>query len=90
MKYYVKRGDFRNQYSLVYTNSSISDEHAIADGYERITRKEAERLCVAERRRRKDDPSFAWYADAYIFPYGVDADFENYPWVKAGNLIVRI
>ena len=89
MKYFIKRGEFYNHYNLAYVNSDRDEELALAAGYERITRKEAERLASAERRRRKDDPSFAGYADAYIYPYGVDEDFENHPWYKDGFLVLK-
>lgn len=87
--YWIRHGRFANEYSLVYCDSSILEEQAAADGYERITRREAEQYASSERRRRKENPSFSGYATQYIYPYGVDADFENYPWTKCGYLVVR-
>ena len=89
-KYFVKYGSFANQYSLVYTNSSVDDENALRDGYTRIPRRDAERLAAIERGRRKEDKAFSGYADDAIYPYGVDADFDNYPWCRVGYLVVKI
>lgn len=75
--YFVKRGDFANAYTLVW-----SDRPAL-DGWERITRKEAVSLARAEAARREDDPSFSGYASAYITPaaWGEDdlARFAEFP-----------
>ena len=64
-KYFVKRGGFANVYSLCHTDGMEPG------GWERITRKEAEDLARAEARRQKEDPSFACYADSFVFPYEV-------------------
>ena len=72
--YYVKRGAFANQYWLNYTSNSAQDQAAEAEGCERITLKEAQRLCKLECDRRKYEPSSAGYADDRILPYGVDLD----------------
>ena len=89
--YFVKHTrDFANCYSLVYTETHEQKADAIADGYEQIPRRRAEELAAQERFRRKYDPSFAYHADADIFPFGVYADFNHYPWTRDGYLIVRI
>lgn len=91
--YWINRGDFRNQYSLAYCNSSIDEEQAEMQGYERITRKEAIAYCVAERRRAKENPNFSGYADSYIYPFMSDysqVDFCNYPWAKIYYFVVKI
>lgn len=67
-KYFVKYGDFGNVYSLRWAE----DGDAIPAGYEQITRKKAEQLARAERRRRKDEPMSSGYADSYIFPFTPD------------------
>ena len=73
-KYYIKyTKDFANTYALVYTETAAEEEKAAAEGYQRITRKEAERLCRAERAREQYDPSFAGYASSEILPYSYPA-----------------
>ena len=64
--YYVQydRRGFANCYDLWYCPSG----EVVPDGWERITRREAVRLCAAERRRRKADPAFSGYAPEFIFP----------------------
>lgn len=73
-RYWIKRGDFANQYWLEYTTTPEQDMRAESEGCERIKLKEAIRLCRAERDRRKYDPAFSGYADDRIWPYGVDRD----------------
>lgn len=63
-KYFVSYGDFGNVYDLTYTEDGSNLE-----GWDRITRKEAEALARAETRRREHDPNFANYAPEYITPY---------------------
>lgn len=65
-KYWVERGEFANEYSLVWTDGGNKPE---GEGWERVTRKEAARLCRSERARREYDASFAGYADTLIYPY---------------------
>lgn len=73
-KYYVFYGTFENQYSIYYTENN-KEEMAIEEkGAERITRKEAIKLCVAERYQRKVDQAFSGYADIYIYPFSL---YEN-------------
>lgn len=62
-RYYVNYGEFRNQYALRYISNP---EQTAPDGWEQITRKEAEALARAERRRRKENPAFSGYADTEI------------------------
>lgn len=64
--YYVRYHRFANEYSLRYTVGGA--ELSIDDGWERITRRDAERLARAERERRRWEPSRSGYADAYIYP----------------------
>ena len=64
--YYVRYPrDFANEYSLRYT---VGAELSAGDGWERITRREAERLARAERARRRWEPERSGYADADIYP----------------------
>lgn len=80
-KYYIKNNyGFANTYTLVYTETPEQDEQALACGYERITRKEAERLCARENDRRTFDSSFSGFASNVILPiwYPVmDRDWRN-------------
>lgn len=64
-KYYIVWGDFANAYKLYW----VTDEGYYPNA-ERITRATAIAYARAERQRRKLDPYFAGYADAYIYPYG--------------------
>ena len=57
IKYYR---DFGNTYTLGYT-----------EGWERITREEAECMARAESKRAKEDPNFSGYADTYVYPIGL-------------------
>ena len=68
-KYYVMQGPFSNVYALRFTQTEEQAAEAARNGYERITRREAEALARRERQRRKDNPSFSGYADAEIWPY---------------------
>lgn len=77
-RYYVKYYlDFSNTYNLAYTETEAEEKQAKEQGYDRITRKEAERLCALENQRRKQDPAFAYHADAVILPIGYDDDWRN-------------
>jgi len=89
--------DFGNTYDLCYTEDGSTPE-----GYERITRKEAEKNARAEARRRKDNPNFAYYAPEYITPYFPgdddgekaedaknDALTSRWKWTINGRIIVK-
>lgn len=73
--YWVKYGEFANNYSLRKAWNASEGCCLILAGYQRITRKEAERLASAERRRRKENPQFAGYADDTIKSFNRD-EFE--------------
>ena len=88
-QYYVMRGDFYNKSQLVYT-----DDTELPAPYERITRKEAEKLARAEAKRRKDDANFAYYADEYVYPYGMTEDdaidfISRRGWHTDGRIAVK-
>lgn len=70
--YWIKRGEFANQYALEYTSTPEQEAQAWRQGYEPIKRVEAENLCRLERDREKYDPSFAGYGDNRVWPFGVD------------------
>ena len=73
-KYYVDYWrDFANTYNVYYTDETM-DGFEVPDEWERITRKEAERLVRRERWRREYDTSSSGYASAWIYP----ADLEEY------------
>lgn len=75
-KYYVHYyQDFANTYNLYYAESGFP----VPDTWRQITRKEAEKLARAERRRRIEDEAFSGRACAEIFPadYPDDGDIIN-------------
>lgn len=76
-KFYVWFGDFSNIYDLVWAETPEQAEEAENNGYERITRKEAENLCAQENRRRKENPSFSGYASNVIYPVEYVDNWEN-------------
>lgn len=71
-EYYVNhsRPGVSNCYSLFCVNKADS-VHLLAcyPDARRITRAEAVSLARAERRRRRNNPAFTGYADAYIMPF---------------------
>ena len=89
-KYFVKYGDFSNTYNIRYTETDCEETQAIAQGMERISRKEAIKLCARESERRKENPAFAGYASDVILPFEYDGDWRNDRSLeKIGRLIER-
>lgn len=86
--------DFSNTYDIVYAETPEQEQQAVAKGYERITRREAERLCRAEMDRRQDDPAFSGYASAEILPIWYPAEERDWRndsrMVKNGCIVERI
>ena len=67
--YFVKyTRNFGNAYALRWADNAADIATLTAEGYERITRADALRLARDETIRRRDDPAFAYYADAHIYP----------------------
>ena len=66
--YYIKRGNFANQYGLCYTPAG----QKLPEGWERITRKEASYYASQEAGRRKYNRSMSGYAPQYVLPYGME------------------
>ena len=62
VQYYM---GFANTYNLCH--APVGEE--LPSDWERITRKEAERLCAQERYARKHNQAFSGYGDSYIYPY---------------------
>lgn len=97
-RYFVKRGNFGNIYSLFWTDSPEM-ETKLPDGAERITRAEAIKLCRDERQRRKHDRAFAYYADAQVYPAGYPDDSDisadrrytlsGYIWERTSEAVSR-
>lgn len=90
-RYYIYHyRNFGNTYHLYWaeTPEQIKKAEEFCD---RISKKEAYGLCAEENRRRKYDPSFAYYATNVIYPIGYTrADPENDPRIiKKGYLILR-
>lgn len=89
-KYFVQYGNFSNVYDIRYTDNASEETQAIERGMERITRKEAERLCVMESARCKENTAFSGYASDVILPFGYDDDWRNdRNMEKIGRLIER-
>ena len=63
--FYIVRGHFAKTYNLYWAPRGVP-----VPGGEQVTSAEAVKLCKAERKRRKSDPYFNGYANAYIMPYG--------------------
>ncbi len=88
--YYIKWGRAGNEYDLCYAPEGVNP----GDGWEQITRKKAEKYAAAEARRREDEPSSAYFAEAYIYPYDMNED-EAYAfycrhlgWHTVGRVVV--
>lgn len=78
--YYIRYPrDFENEYDLCYCETAVEQGEAEAAGFERITRKEAEGKCKAERDRRKYNQAFSGFGDAEIVPWSFLADPRNQP-----------
>lgn len=76
-QYYVNYyRNFANTYHLYWASTPEQIAEAEECGYERITRAEAIRLCVAENSRHREDYSSSGYADNVIYPIDYDA-YEN-------------
>ena len=79
--YYVRYGEFRNQYSLAWADTIKDGNRLKAAGFVPITRKEAENKARQECDRRAFDPNFSGYADMAVkpAPYYLDwrEDFER-------------
>lgn len=71
-QYYVWYGDFGNVYNLFWAETPEQVKLAEENGYTRITRRQAEKLCAEENNRRKFDGNFSGYADNLIFPIDCD------------------
>lgn len=67
-KFYVYYGDFANSYRVAWAETPEQIKQAENKGYTRITRKEAERLCVKENFRRKKNYNFSGYSSNVIYP----------------------
>lgn len=76
-KYYVKYYGFSNVYDIAYTSNEDQEKHAVNEGYERITRKQAEKLIRREKERRQYEQSFSGYAPIIIYPIDFNAETEN-------------
>lgn len=69
-KFYINYyRNFGNTFNLCYCNTEEEERAAVSAGFERITRKEAERKCAEEKNARKFDPAFSGYGDTEIVPW---------------------
>lgn len=77
-KYYVHYwNNFANTYNLYWAETPQQIAKAESKGYECISRKYAEKLCVEENYRRKTDYNFSDYASNVILPFDYDGDWIN-------------
>lgn len=67
-KYFIRRGEFWNQYDLAYAENAQECAALEAIGFTRESRKHAEHDARVERDRRKYDQAFSGYADDIIYP----------------------
>lgn len=78
---------FGNAYDLRWADTAEDVAALIEWGYERVSRKEAERLCAAERWRRKYDQAFSGYADTHIWPAALDRDYFDSFYPERGYVV---
>lgn len=76
-KYFVKYYGYSNVYDLVYTQNEEQEKQAEKANYERISRKQAEKLCAREKDRREYDQAFSGYAPIKIVPIDFDSEKED-------------
>ena len=82
--YYIKRGDFANQYDLCYAPHDFKMD----DGWERITRQDATDYARMEADRRKHDRDMSGYAPQYVLPYG-KCEYDLDPYYEGVDYIIR-
>lgn len=89
-QYYVNYyKSFGNTYNLAWAETPELKKLAQEWGYEKITRREAEKLCAAENDRRQHDQSFSGYADNVILPIECARDdWQNNRSLKKDGYIV--
>lgn len=74
--------NFANEFTICHVErGSAEEKEAIAQGYRRITRREAIAECIAERKCRRD-PDYYGSGSTVIYPYGYDAYNAVYGGVK--------
>lgn len=73
-KCFVMRTNYANAYRVAATDDVVTSCQMLAEGWERITLKEANALCKRERERRRDEPMSAGYASAKIETAYLNAD----------------
>lgn len=74
-KYYVIRGEFANTYKVYSAENKETITRLLEAGAERITKKEADALCKAERDRRSWNGNYGYASDRII-----DAESEFPIW----------
>ena len=78
--YFIRWGQFRNQYDLAWADTDEDKTLLSRIGFSRTSRKEAERLAREERWRRVFDQAFSGYADNAVYPAGYySAKVQNGP-----------
>lgn len=73
--YYIKRGEFANQYDLCHAPSA----EKLPEEWERIPRRDAIRYAAQEADRREYNNAMSGYAPALVMPYGMsEMDIDPY------------
>lgn len=67
---------FANAYHLYYTDGEEQEKLLPKDAIH-IGRKQAENYAREERKRRKNNLSFSYYADIYIYPIDYNPTLDN-------------
>lgn len=73
-KYFIMRSEFSNAYRIASTDDVATSCKMLAEGWERITLKEATALCKRERERRRYESMSAGYASTKIETAYINAD----------------
>lgn len=78
--------NFNSVYELAWIDAANKKmiEQAIDDGWEQITRAEAIQYCVRERERRTYNPAFAFFSDAFVYPYIYSDEEKRFVDTKRG------
>lgn len=86
--YYIKDGEFSNQYSLRYAENKEQAQILLDKGYSKTTRANAISWARREKYLRDHDLSFSGFADDCIKPYDWD-DRDGDPFYKVKNYIME-
>ena len=66
--YFIRYGNFGNVYDLAWADNESDREDLVSIGFDKCSRKWAERQARAEIDRQHFNPQFSGYADRAIYP----------------------